>query len=75
MLFTLNVLAFLLHTVQDFVNAPYRLLRQALVARYTFFNDLRALTSYLIFESWNALWRFMVEGLELEIPPGLFAPD
>jgi hypothetical protein len=35
-LFTLNVLAFLLHTVQDFINAPYRLLRQALVARYTF---------------------------------------
>ena len=74
-LFTLNALAFLLHTVQDIVNARYRLLRQALVARYTFFNDLRALTSYLIFESWNALWRFMIEGLELEIPPGLLAPD
>jgi hypothetical protein len=46
-LFTLNVLAFLLHTVQDIVNVPYRLLRQVLlVARYTFFfNDLRALTS------------------------------
>lgn len=74
-LFTLNVLAYLLHTVQELISAPYRLLRQALVARYTFFNDLRALTNYLIFESWNALWRFMIEGLELEIPPGLFAPD
>ena len=74
-LFTLNVLAFLLHTVQEWVCAPYRLLRQALVTRYTFFNDLRALTRYILFESWNALWRFMFDGLELTIPPELVAPD
>ena len=74
-LFTLNVLAFLLHTVQDLLSASYRLVRQALVARYTFFNDLRALTSYIIFESWTSLWRFMIEGLELAIPPDVFAPD
>jgi hypothetical protein len=74
-LFTLNVLAFLLHTVQELVSAPYRFLRQTLVTRYTFFDDLRALTRYFVFDSWHALWRFMLQELEVVIPPGLFVPD
>jgi hypothetical protein len=68
-LFTLNLLAFLIHTAQHWVNATYRLLRQTLAVRRTFFDDLRALTRYLLFDSWDALLAFMLEGLELSMPP------
>ncbi|MCL5999805.1 MAG: ISNCY family transposase [Chloroflexi bacterium] len=74
-LFALNLLAFLVHTAQHLVNEPYRLLRTTLSVRLTFFNDLRALTRYMLFDSWDALFRFMLEGLEIAIPPGLFFSD
>ena len=74
-LFSLNLLAFLIHTAQQLVSEPYRLLRAALSVRVTFFHDLRALTRYMLFDSWDALFRFMLEGLEVVIPPGLFYSD
>jgi hypothetical protein len=58
---TLNMLAFLLHTVQELLTPAYQRLRQALGARKTFFNDLRALTRYMIFDSWDDLFRFMLK--------------
>ena len=36
--------------------------------RKTFFDDLRALTRYLCFDSWDALLAFMIEKLELQAP-------
>jgi hypothetical protein len=47
----------------------YTLLRSHLPTRQTFFDDLRALTRYLYFENWDHLLTFMLEGLELQIPP------
>ena len=67
--FTLNLLAFLIHTAQHLVNGSYRLLRETLSVRRTFFNDLKALTRYMVFDSWNSLLEFMIDGLELELPP------
>lgn len=67
--FTLNLLAFLIHTVQHLVNAAYRLLRETLAVRRTFFNDLKALTRYIVFDSWESLFDFMLDGLELTLPP------
>jgi hypothetical protein len=67
---TLNILAFLLHTVQELLTPAYQRLREALGARQTFFNDLRALTRSMVFDSWDELFRFMEEGLELaSVPP------
>ena len=65
-LVTLNVLAFLFHVVLGLMDSQYQLVRQALGARKTFFHDIRALTRYLFFESWDALLRFMMRGLELD---------
>lgn len=65
----LNLLAFLVHAVQEITSPAYQGLRQALGARQTFFNDLRALTRYVLFESWNALFQFMADGLEISLPP------
>jgi hypothetical protein len=67
---TLNLLAFLFHTLLELLDEQYRLLRQHLVARQDFFNDLRALLRYMLFDNWNHLMRFMLVGLEL-IPDSL----
>jgi hypothetical protein len=67
--FSLNILAFLTHTTQHLLNKAYRLLRDTLVVRRTFFNDLKALTRYSVFDSWDVLFVFMLDGLELELPP------
>jgi hypothetical protein len=68
LLATLNLLAFLFHTVLGMSDAKYQLIRQKLPSRKTFFNDIRALTRYLCFESWDSLLEFMLRGLELEAP-------
>lgn len=62
---TLNLLAFLFHTLLDLLDEQYHRLRQHLVTRQDFFNDLRALLRYMLFENWNHLMRFMLIGLEL----------
>ncbi len=64
-LLTLNLLAFLFHTVPELVDAKYRLLRRELGARRTFFNDIKTLTRYLYFDSWQHLLDFMIKQLEL----------
>jgi hypothetical protein len=69
LLATFNLLAFLLHTLLDLLDAKYRLLRQTLVSRKTFFDDLRALTRYMCFASWTHLLNFMLQGLEVALPP------
>jgi hypothetical protein len=67
LLATLNLLAFLFHTLLELLDARYRSIRQFL-PRKTFFQDLRALTRYMCFASWEALMAFMINGLELEPP-------
>jgi hypothetical protein len=59
-----------MHTVQELLTPAYQRLRQALGARKTFFNDLRALSRYMIFDSWDVLFHFMEDGLEITpLPP------
>jgi hypothetical protein len=62
---TLNLLAFLFHTLLDLLDEQYGTLRQELVTRQDFFNDLRALLRYMLFDNWNHLMHFMLVGLEL----------
>jgi hypothetical protein len=68
LLLTLLLLAFLFHTVLQLSSSRYRAIREALGARRTFFNDLRALTRYLHFEDWDTFISFM--GCQLELAPG-----
>jgi hypothetical protein len=67
LLATFNLLAFLFHTLLDLMDSSYRRIREFL-PRKRFFNDLRALTCYLCFNSWDALMAFMIEKLELDAP-------
>lgn len=64
-LVSLNLLAFLIHTVLDLDNAKYRAIRGALSSRQMFFQHIQALTCYLCFESFEALLDFMMRGLKL----------
>jgi hypothetical protein len=63
---SLNLLAFLFHTVLEWSDDKYALLRRVLARRQTFFDDIRALTRYLVFDSWDRLIDFMLQGLELQ---------
>jgi len=51
----------LLHLTWD----VYQAIRKALGARRNFFNDLRAITRYMYFASWEAMIVFMAEQLEV----------
>ena len=65
---TLIWLAYLFHTALDWIDAVYRTVRSRLSSRRTFFEHLRALMPYLLFENWEHLMNFMLNGLEIEIP-------
>ncbi|MEM9447495.1 MAG: ISNCY family transposase, partial [Cyanobacteria bacterium P01_E01_bin.6] len=64
-----NILSLLFHTLLALLDEKYQLLKAQLATRKTFFDDLRALTRYMYFNSWNHLLTFMIEGLELDLPP------
>ena len=63
---SLNLLAFLFHTVLEWSDDKYALLRRVLARRQTFFDDIRALTRYMVFDGWDHLMDFMLQGLELQ---------
>ncbi len=63
---TLNLLAFLFHTILECMDLKYQAIRDYL-PRKTFFNDIRALTRYMCFNSLDELLSFMMKGLELKV--------
>jgi hypothetical protein len=65
---TLNILAFLFHTLMELCDGRYRLLRKTLPRRDMFFDDIRALTRYFCFDDWDHLMKTMLQGLKLEDP-------
>jgi hypothetical protein len=67
LLLTLNIIAFLFHTVLEMMDEKYQLIRDNLPTRKTFFDDIRALTRYICFDSWDEMLTFMIRGLEIEL--------
>jgi hypothetical protein len=63
---SLNLLALLFHTVLEWSDDKYALLRQVLARRQTFFHDIQAFMRYMVFDHWDHLMDFMIRGLELE---------
>ena len=64
LLTTMNILAFLFHTILEFTDKKYQRLQKAIGKRKEFFNDLRALLKYHCFTSWERMLWFMIEGLK-----------
>jgi len=65
-LLTLLLLAFLIHSIFDLIDARYQAVRQDLGSRRAFFESLRTLTRFYYFRNWEHLLVFMFYGLELE---------
>jgi hypothetical protein len=53
----LDPTAFACHTVCELAAGPWRAARRELVTRQGFFQALRIITSYLVFDSWDDLLR------------------
>jgi hypothetical protein len=66
---TLNLIAFAMHTVADLADLSWRKARKAVGTRKRFFEDLRALTTYLVFPSWALLVETLTAG---KPPPAVF---
>jgi len=66
LLAAMNILAFLFHTALLYMDKKYLLIRDNLPNRKTIFDDIRALTRYICFESFEDLMNFMIRGLEIE---------
>jgi len=64
LLASLIILAFLVHTTMEWMDDKYQLLRKKLPSRKRLFNDIRTLTSYLCFETWESLMDFMLQSFE-----------
>ena len=64
-LLNLLLLAFLFHTVLQLGCEKYQAVRRELGARRNFFDDLRTLTHYNLFDSWQQLLTVMYQGLDL----------
>ncbi len=58
------LLAYLMHTSFDWIDAHYRAVRRALPSRRTFFEHVRALLLYLPFDDWDHLLGFMLSKLK-----------
>jgi hypothetical protein len=69
-LLSLNVIAFLFHTLLELMDSRCALLRATLPRRDTFFQHVATLTQYLCFDSWVAMMAFMLKGLHLPDPDG-----
>lgn len=65
LLASLNLLAFLCHTILEMMDTKYQLVRARLSSRKQFFHHMQALTCYLCFDSFDALLDFMMQGLEI----------
>jgi len=66
-LITLNLLAFLFHNVLHLIDVNYQQVRQQVGTRKRFFHDLRTLTTYFVFDSWQHLISFMLNWMRLPI--------
>jgi len=62
---TMNLIAFAIHTVTNLLDTGWALARKAIGARKRFFEDLRSITTYLVFPNWASL----VETLRTGTPP------
>jgi hypothetical protein len=70
LLATMNLIAFAMHTVADLVDAAWKAARAAVGTRKRFFEELRVITTYLVFPTWSLLIETMTAG---KPPPAILS--
>jgi hypothetical protein len=64
---TLNLIAFAIHLVAQVADKPWKAAIEVAGSRVRFFNNLRALTAYLLFPSWDSV----LKTLAFQVAPPL----
>jgi hypothetical protein len=62
LLFTLNILSFLTHTICLKQDKGYKELYELINNRKTFFGHITTFTTFFYISDWNTLWDTMIEG-------------
>jgi hypothetical protein len=62
LLFTLNILSFLTHTISLKYDDGYRQLYELINNRKTFFNHITTFTTFFYIVDWDFLWQTMIKG-------------
>ncbi len=65
-LFTFNLLAYLVHTTLLVCDKEYKILYEMSSSREVFFQDIKSITKYLYFPSWDIMLNFMIKALNDE---------
>lgn len=74
LLATMNILAYLFHTLQELMSKAYRKLREMIPTRKMFFEHVRTILQYHIFLEWEVLMTWMIKGLEVGWPADKYPP-
>ncbi len=65
-LFTFNLLSYLVHTTLFACDREYKILYEMSSSREVFFQDIKSITKYLYFPSWDIMLDFMIKALNDE---------
>jgi hypothetical protein len=71
---TMNIIAFLFHTMQEFMNDNYITLRAMIGSRKKFFEHMKILLIYECYDNLDDLLEWMIQGLQKRHPAGSRRP-
>ena len=58
---SLNILTYLMHTIQEFIDGQYMELRAITNTRAEFFEELRTISSYIVFKNFESMLAWMIK--------------
>jgi hypothetical protein len=58
---SLNILTYLMHTIQEFIDEQYIELRAITNTRVEFFEELRTISSYIVFKNFESMLAWMIK--------------
>jgi Fe2+ or Zn2+ uptake regulation protein len=63
---SLNILTYLFHTMQEFIDEQYIYLRSLAGTRMEFFEELRAVSTYIVFKNFESMLAWMIKSRQTD---------
>jgi hypothetical protein len=63
---SLNILTYLFHTIQEFIDEQYIYLRSLAGTRMEFFEELRAVSTYIVFKNFESMLAWMIKSRQTD---------
>ena len=63
---SLNILTYLMHTIQEFIDEQYMELRAITNTRVEFFEELRTISSYIVFKNFESMLAWMIKSRQTD---------